>query len=365
MEMDWLQNILAAVFSLGDTIGEGLVAISLGFAAKATGIGFLVGGLCMVLFQSVTPVSFQVEGLTVLSRRTNRDWKSMCYAVMLSGLIGALMGAMGVFNSIVVYIGEAIQGGMMVGAGLILAIVSFELLKENWKIGTVSAVFAYGLYIFVPSPDWGLIIALTGSVLASIAMGRVLGNFEPIAADIQNEKIFFVPRSLKEITDYLKKPEVIRAALAVLALRVGTSIAYGGINSEILAKVPANPDAVNITAGIASFFSGMFGGANVEPIVSVTAGASAPILSGVLLLVLMGVILLCGLLPKIGRWVPMQSVSGFLLVVSTMVIIPQYLPVLSQDPVPGTVAAVVTAAAIDPFLGMVVAVILRFCLGLV
>ena len=40
--MEWLQDILAAVFYLGDTFGEGLVALSLGFAAKATGIGFLV-----------------------------------------------------------------------------------------------------------------------------------------------------------------------------------------------------------------------------------------------------------------------------------------------------------------------------------
>jgi len=52
---------------------------------------------------------------------------------------------------------------------------------------------------------------------------------------------------LKDIKFYLTKPEVIRATLAILALRTGTSIAYGGIDSaDLLAKVQANPDAVNI-----------------------------------------------------------------------------------------------------------------------
>jgi AGZA family xanthine/uracil permease-like MFS transporter len=362
--MELLQNIMAAVFYLGDTFGEGLVALSLGFAAKATGIGFLVGAFFMIIFQSVTPVSFQVEGLTVVSRRNNGDWRGMCYTVMLAGLIGALLGAMGVYGAIVNFIGEAIQGGMMVGAGLILAIVSFEMLKENWKIGIVSAGVAYILFIFVPSPDWGLIIALAGSVIAGIIMGRILGEFEPVVSKPEIEKVVLIPRSFKDIKFYVTKPEVIRATLAILALRTGTSIAYGGIDSELLAKVPANPDAVNITSGIASFFSGMFGGANVEPIISATAGAPNPVLSGVLLLILMGVILLCGLLPKVGKWVPTQSVVGFLLVLSTMIIIPENLPVLLKDPVTGAVAAGVTAAAIDPFLGMVVALIVRAFIGM-
>ena len=362
--MEWLQDILAAVFYLGDTFGEGLVALSLGFAAKATGIGFLVGAFFMIIFQSVTPVSFQVEGLTVVSRRNNGDWRGMCYTVMLAGIIGAVLGFLGVYGAIVDFIGEAIQGGMMVGAGLILAIVSFDMLKENWKIGIVSAGVAYILFIFVPSPEWGLIIALAGSVVAGIIMGRVLGEFEPVVSKPEIEKISFIPHSMKDIKHYITQPTVIRATLAILALRTGTSIAYGGIDSEILAKVQANPDAVNITSGIASLFSGMFGGANVEPIISATAGAPHPVASGVILLVLMGVILLCGLLPKVGKWVPTQSVVGFLLVLSTMIIIPENLPILLKDPVPGAVAAGVTAAAIDPFLGMLVAILVRAFLGM-
>jgi AGZA family xanthine/uracil permease-like MFS transporter len=108
----------------------------------------------------------------------------------------------------------------------------------------------------------------------------------------------------------------------------------------------------------------MFGGANVEPIISATAGAPHPVTSGVILLILMGVILLCGLLPKVGKWVPTQSVVGFLLVLSTMIIIPENLPILLKDPITGAVAAGVTAAAIDPFLGMLVAILVRVFLGM-
>lgn len=362
--MEWLQDILAAVFYLGDTLGEGLVALSLGFASKATGIGFLVGALFLIIFQSVTPVSFQVEGLTVVSRRNNGDWRSMCYTVMLAGVISAVLGFLGVYGSIVTFIGEAIQGGMMVGGGLILAIVSFDMLKENWKIGSVSALVAYMIFIFVESPDWGLIIALVGSIIAGIIMGRILGEFEPVVSKPEIEKVGLIPRSWADIKVNITKPNVIRATLAILALRTGTSIAYGSIDSEILAKVEASPDAVNIASGIGSLFSGMFGGANVEPIISATAAAPHPIVSAVILMALMGAILLFGLLPKVGKWVPTQAVVGFLLVLSTMIVIPENLPILMKDAVPGAVAAGVTAAAIDPFLGMVVAIVVRAFLGI-
>ena len=363
--MEWLQDILFAVFTLGDTVGEGFVALGLGFAATATGIGFLAGAAFMLIFQSVVPVSFQVEGLTVVSRRNNGDWRGMCYTAILAGIIGAILGLIGVYGSIVGFIGEAIQGGMMVGAGLILSIVAFEILRENLTIGIVSALVAYLLFIpmSIVNPDWALVIALIGSVGAGVIVGRVRGGYEPVVSKPEIEKVSLIPRSWAEIKTYITKPSVIRATLAILALRTGTSIAYGGIDSELLAGVEANPDVVNVTSGVASIFSGMFGGANLEPIISATAAAPHPVFSGVLMMVMMGALLLFGVLPKLGKWVPTQSIVGFLLILGTLIIIPENLPILMADPVPGAVAAGVTAAAIDPFLGMVVAIIVRVLIG--
>tara|TARA_B100001971_G_scaffold208095_1_gene229343 strand:- start:457 stop:1323 length:867 start_codon:yes stop_codon:yes gene_type:complete len=285
---------------------------------------------------------------------------------MLAGIVGAILGGIGVYGTIVGFIGEAIQGGMMAGAGLILSIVAFDLLRENWKIGITSAIVAYLLFIpmSIISPDWALIIALAGSVTAGVIAGRILGAYEPVVSKPEIEKVSLIPRSWAEIKAYITKPSVIRATLAILALRTGTSIAYGAIDSDLLAGRVANPDVVNVTSGVGSLFSGMFGGANVEPIISATAAAPHPIFSGVLMMVLMGALLLFGILPKLGKLVPTQAIVGFLLVLGTLIIIPENLPILMADPVPGAVAAGVTAASIDPFLGMLVAITVRVLMGM-
>jgi AGZA family xanthine/uracil permease-like MFS transporter len=361
--MEILRDILAAVFTLGDTLGEGLVALTLGFAAQATGIGFLVGAALMLIYQSVVPVSFQVEGLTVVSRRAKGDWRTMCYAVMLAGLIGAFLGFIGVYTAIVNFTGSGIQSGMMAGAGLILSIVAIDILRANWKIGLTSAVVAYLLFIFIPNPDWGLIIALVGSVLAGFIAGRILKVYEPVVSNPEIEKVRLVPRSWQDLK-FFRTPNCIRAALAILALRTGTSIAYSGVDAG-LAGVAFNADHVNITSGLGCFFSGLFGGANTEPIISATAAAPHPVWSGVLMMVLTAAILLGGLLPRWARYVPTQAVCGFLLVLGTLIVIPSNLPGIMADPVPGAIATGVTAATIDPFLGMVVAIIVRALMGMV
>ncbi|MBM4445831.1 MAG: NCS2 family permease [Chloroflexi bacterium] len=360
--MEILQDVLAAVFTLGDTLGEGLVALTLGFAAKATGIGFLVGALFMLIYGSIVPVSFQVEGLTVVSRRAKGDWRSMCYAVMLAGLVGALLGFIGVFTAIANFIGGGIQSGMMTGAGLILAIVAIDILRGNWKIGLTSAVVAYILFIFIPSPDWGLIIALVGSVLAGVIAGRILKVYEPVVSNPEIEKVRLVPRSWRDLKLF-GNTNVVRAALAILALRTGTSIAYSGVDAG-LAGATFNADHVNIASGLGGFFSALFGGANVEPIISATAAAPHPMWSGILMMVLTAAILLFGLLPRWGRYVPAQAICGFLLVLGPMIVIPSNIEGILADPVPSAVAAGVTAATIDPFLGMVVGIIVRALMGI-
>ena len=85
-------DILAAVATLGDAVGEGLVALALGFAALPTGIGFLIGAVLVFALGSVIPVSFEVESLTVISRLGQRDWKRMAYMVLLAGILGACFG---------------------------------------------------------------------------------------------------------------------------------------------------------------------------------------------------------------------------------------------------------------------------------
>lgn len=60
---------------------------------------------------------------------------------------------------------------------------------------------------------------------------------------------------------------IVRAALSLLALRVGTSIAYPAIDYDIARVAPVTGsgvsafDATNVIAGLSGFASAIFGGA--------------------------------------------------------------------------------------------------------
>ena len=130
-----IEDFLAAFAMLADVVGEGLVAISLGWALKPAGIGFLVGMVLLIAFRTVAPVSFEVESLTIVARIAKRKWHVMIYAVILAGIVGVLLGVFGLMGAIVDFIGPAVQYGMMAGVGIILAVVAIDLLKENKIIG--------------------------------------------------------------------------------------------------------------------------------------------------------------------------------------------------------------------------------------
>jgi AGZA family xanthine/uracil permease-like MFS transporter len=387
-----LDDIAGALSMLADVIGEGLVGISLGWAAKPTGIGFIVGLVFLLGFRSLAPVSFEVESLTIVSRIAKRAWHIMIYAVILAGIIGAILGAIGAYSAIVEFIGPAIQYGMMTGVGIVLAIVAVDLIKENKMIGLISAASAFIVYFATRSDPSAIIYALAVSVVISVIVGR-FRKFDPILPDIKREKIHLVlpwkkfgqlfrsyqsyevsdsNAGSQKTTTVIKrltrsdKILIVRAALSLLALRVGTSIAYPSIDYDI-AGVPQVTgsgasifDATNIIAGLAGFASAIFGGAPLEPIISGTAAAPNPILAAALMMAFAAVILLLGLMGRAARYVPLQAVTGFLLLLGTLIIFPENAPLaMESDPLVGGVTAVVTAATMDPFIGMIAGLIVK------
>jgi AGZA family xanthine/uracil permease-like MFS transporter len=386
-------DFAGALSMLADVIGEGLVGISLGWAAKPTGIGFIVGLIFLIGFRSLAPVSFEVESLTIVSRIAKRAWHVMIYAVILAGIIGAILGALGAYSAIVEFIGPAIQYGMMTGVGIILAIVAVDLIKENRLIGIISAASAFLVYFATRSDPSAIIYALAVSVVISVVIGR-FRKFEPILPDIKRERIHLVLpwkkfgqlfrsyQSYEEVQDsniggqktttVIKKITrsdkilIVRAALALLALRVGTSIAYPSIDYEIAGAPPVTGsgasvfDATNIIAGLSGFASAIFGGAPVEPIITGTAAAPNPVLAAAMMMAFAAVILLLGLMGRAAKYVPLQAVTGFLLLLGTIIIFPENAPTaMEADPIVGGVTAVVTAATMDPFIGMIAGLIVK------
>jgi AGZA family xanthine/uracil permease-like MFS transporter len=100
----------------------------------------------------------------------------------------------------------------------------------------------------------------------------------------------------------------------------------------------------------------------VESIISATGAAPHPVLAGILMMSLMAVILITGLLPRIGKYVPMESIAGFLLVLGAVVTFPVNAKLAMEDPVVGGVTAVVTATT-DPFTGMAAGLIMKLLKG--
>jgi AGZA family xanthine/uracil permease-like MFS transporter len=355
-----LPDVFAVLATLADAIGEGFVALTLGFAAMPTGIGFLIGAILAFSLGSVVPVSFEVESLTVVSRLSNRDWKKMAYMVLLAGILGAIIGATGVYGRIVKFIEGPILSGMLTGVGIILSFVAIDLFKQNKLIGGVSIVFALGTFFALSKDPNNLIYALFVSVIAAVIAARFV-PFEPISSDKEREKVKLIPfGGFKFLTDIT----VIRGALALLALRTGTSIAYSTIDGQ-MANVTPNVDHTNIIAGISGIASSLFGGAPIEPIITGTAAAPNPVFSGALMMLIMGVILLLGLLPVLAKFVPASAVSGFLIVLGAALAIPGNVAgvIAPTDAVSGPITVVVTAATFDPFLGMVAGILVRLVSG--
>lgn len=82
----------------------------------------------------------------------------------------------------------------------------------------------------------------------------------------------------------------------------------------------------------------------------------------------MAVILLAGLLPKIGRFVPSASIAGFLFVLGAIVTLPGNATAAfstgeAASGLVGGITMVVTAIT-DPFLGMLAGLIIQFLIGL-
>ncbi|MGE5507240.1 MAG: hypothetical protein ACM3RP_01950 [Chitinophagales bacterium] len=157
---------------------------------------------------------------------------------------------------------------------------------------------------------------------------------------------------------------VIRGGLALICLNIGATIAFGSITGNI-AKASVNLDHLTIISALADFGSSLFGGGPVQSIISATGAAPHPVVASVLMMGLMAAILLTGLLPRIGRRVPMESIAGFLFVLGALVTVPidAKLAMTGANPLIGGVAAAVTATT-DPFLGLLAGYGMKVLVGL-
>lgn len=354
--MEFLQDILAAIGVVLNGIPQGLLALSMGFASVPTALGFGVGVIGCLLLGSVAPISFQAETI-VLAGTMGKNMRERLSMVFFAGVTMAALGACGLLTAIVNFAGETVLNAMMAGVGLVLTKLALGMMKENKLVGITSVVTAVLVYFFLgQNLVYTIVISLVVSSAAAKLAGQDIGGGVGTAEKMGRLK--------------LEKPifnlSVLRGALALACLTVGANIAFGSITGGI-AGDSQNVDHLTIYSGLADAVSALFGGAPVEAIISATAGAPHPVTAGVLMMGIMAVILFCGLLPKIGKYVPSQSIAGFLLILGAVVTVPGNAAAAFAGTGAGdTIVAGVTmgvTAFTDPFFGMLAGTALKLLFG--
>lgn len=347
--MEIFKDLLAALSVILNGLPQGLLALSFGFASVPTALAFVVGSAGCLISGSVAPISFQAETIT-LAGTMGKDMQERLSMIFFGGMGMTIIGVFGLLEKIVDFVGPAITSGMMAGVGIMLARVALEMSKENKTVGYSSMLIAFITYMLTKD----LVYTITLSVIIASAIAFILKQRSDVEVT-EREKIKFQ----KPIIN----PDVIRGAMAMICLNIGSNIAFGKITGDI-ANMDVNVDHLSIYSSLADMVSALFGGGPVESVISATGGAPHPMFAGVLMMMLMAIILFAGLLPKIGKYIPSESIAGFLFVLGTIITVPSNAltaltaPGVVGGPVVGGVTMTVTAIT-DPFLGMVSGLIIK------
>ncbi|WP_422444402.1 NCS2 family permease [Thermoanaerobacterium sp. DL9XJH110] len=342
-----IKDLLAAVGVIINGLPQGILALSFGFASLPTALAFIVGAVGASVFGLVAPISFQAETIT-LAGTMSKDLRERLSMIFFGGLIMTVISLFGLNQSIINFVGPVITNGMMAGVGIMLSAVAVNMAKSSKTVGLSSIGLAFIVYIF--SKD--LVYTIVSSVIFSSAVGYFTRE-QNVSYDNGKESI-----KLQKLT---LNPFVIRGALAMVCLNIGANIAFGNITGSF-SGTSVNIDHLAIVSSLADMASSLFGGGPVESIISATGAAPHPVLAGILMMSLMAVILITGLLPRIGKYVPMESIAGFLLVLGAVVTFPVNAKLAMEDPVVGGVTAAVTATT-DPFTGMAAGLIMKLLKG--
>jgi AGZA family xanthine/uracil permease-like MFS transporter len=340
-------------------------AQSLGYKLKPTGFAYMIGAIGNLTTGNIVPISAQAETLTMSG--LIKDLQNRVGALMLASVIGIILGLTGLISRFVDFAGNITIYGMMAGVGLILAEVSIKLSNQEKRTGIISIITA--VVIWMISRD--VVYTIAGSVLLStidyclLQKRRVDLAQIAISSQIEPETTEWRFWKKNYWVDFkLIKPKfnfaVIYGALGFICLNIGSNISFGNITSGI-AGVEPRLDTLTVINSLADIPSVMFGGMPIEAIISGTAGSPFPLYAGILMMIISAVLILTGLMTKIGKFVPAQSIAGFLLIIGfALTLVPNMLLVSYSDtPAEGVIAASITILTKNAFLGILAGIIYK------
>ena len=375
MAVEFWMNIgpflLAVIAVIVNGVPQLLYAQARGFALKPAGFAYLVGAVGNLLTGSVTPISSQAETITVAS--VDKDLRNNVSSILLATVLMVILGLCGGITRIADFAGTAVVSGMMSGVGLMLAGVSWDMFKQEKRIALVSmvsALIAYALSINdANNVVWTIFVSVAVSTADFLFLQKrrvdlttvVEQGRKPVEMSgewrIWKREYWSDFKPIKPVLNLT----VVLGALSIMMLNIGANISFGGITAS-LAGMSQNFDHLSIINSLADVPSALFGGPPIEAIISGTAGAPWPVACGIVFMLLMGILILVGLVGRLGRYLPAQSISGFLLVIGfALTFAPNLATVSASDnSMSGYIALGVTAWSKNPFLGMVVGILVRY-----
>ena len=353
--MEFIQDLLAAIGVVINGVPQGILALSLGFAAFPTAIAFAFSAVANAVTGSVAPISFQVESITVAGALGDNK-RERISIILWAAVLMTAVGLLGWMNTLVDFLGSDITSGMMAGVGFILARAAIRMTQTNVDVGWISMISAILVYIFTKDLIYTILLSVVISTIYSVYYKKATIE---LPAGVGDQKLSFIKPMFSG--------RILRGALALACLNIGSNISFGMITGSMTGSEvnPVNVDVLTVVSSLADLISSAFGGAPLESIISATGSAPNPVFSGVLMMVIMAIILGTGILPKMGKYVPTESIAGFLFVLGAFVTVTGNIqPAVAENPLVGSVTMVVTAL-FDPFFGMLAGLVIKFILPMI
>ena len=354
---------LAVLFVVVNGLTQLSYAYGMGFKMKPTGLGFLVATLMGAFVGVATPLSGQAAMLTISGKIRNMNERTA--ALILAGAGMVILGAFGLISRTVAFAGAPVVMGMMAGVGLMLAEVgAITMWKSNTRTTVISIISALLIWGFTRN----LVYTVAGSVLLAsldylFIQRRRVDMSEMVG---QTEHGRFWTREYWRDEDWrLIRPQwnaaSIIGAFSLLSLSIGVTSSFGTINANI-SGVPANLDGLTFMTGLADLPSILFGGAPLASIISGTSAAPWPVLGAVLVMAVLGILAVLGLVVKICKYIPYESIAGFLVVIG---LFSTFIPNVTNAFATGYTAQAAIALAVttftkNPFFGLLAGIAVRY-----
>ncbi|MFV0529244.1 MAG: hypothetical protein ACK5MN_11060 [Lachnospiraceae bacterium] len=382
MQVIWV-TALAVFFVFVNGATQLILAKRMGFRIRPVAFSYFLAAGLNLTFGSITPISGQAETISVAG--LIRRLKERTTALLLSAVIMTILSTAQLLGTIVDFVGESVISGMMGGVGLILSTIAFSLIKTNKRTGIISMISALISWVLWQDVVYTIAVSVAIASLEYAFLQKKGINTDPIEGtefipednDTRiaiTEKVGFIKRfkngSIPLDEDDTSYPlhlrilsgwsglafngRVLLSAAGLVCLEIGANIAFGGITAA-MSGGSQNPDTLGFVNAVADFASVPFGGLPLEAIISGTGATPYPVLAGALMMILSGIVVITGLVDKIGNYIPAESIAGFLFVIGFfLTFIPNTTSVMAAEYVaPGLTALAITALSKNPFLGLV------------